>query len=89
MARPARFGETDREMLEEGVMVSVRATDLLWLGLLESTSINVSAVPEAAVVGVPVIAPVAPFKDRPAGRVPLIRDHVYGVVPPVAVRFAL
>jgi len=38
-----------------------------------------------AVVGVPVIAPVDVFKLRPAGRLPVARAHVIGVVP-VAVR---
>jgi hypothetical protein len=34
-----------------------------------------------AVVGVPDIAPVVPFKLKPAGRLPLAIDHVIGVVP--------
>ena len=38
-----------------------------------------------AVVGVPVIAPVVPFKFKPAGRLPTVIAHVIGVVP-VAVR---
>ena len=38
-----------------------------------------------AVVGVPVIAPLIPFKLKPAGRLPLAILHVIGVVP-VAVR---
>jgi hypothetical protein len=40
-------------------------------------------------VGVPVIAPVEAFSDKPAGKVPLVRDHVYGAVPPLAARVAL
>ena len=34
-----------------------------------------------AVVGVPVIAPVVPFKFKPGGRLPLTISHVIGVVP--------
>ena len=34
-----------------------------------------------AVVGVPVIAPVVPFKFKPVGRLPLAIAHVIGVVP--------
>ena len=39
-------------------------------------------------VGVPVIAPVEESSDNPAGRVPDLRDHTYGFVPPVADRLA-
>jgi hypothetical protein len=39
---------------------------------------------ELTVVGVPEI--VAPLKLKPAGSVPALIDHVYGLVPPVAVR---
>ena len=38
----------------------------------------------AAVVGVPVIAPVAAFNERPAGRLPADTLNVYAPVPPVA-----
>ena len=38
----------------------------------------------AAVVGVPVIAPVDVFKLKPAGRLPLAIAHVIGVVPVAA-----
>ena len=41
-----------------------------------------------AVVGVPVIAPDDAFNDNPAGKVPVARSHVYGVVPPAAARVA-
>jgi hypothetical protein len=37
-----------------------------------------------AVVGVPDITPVLEFSDNPAGNVPLLMLHVYGVTPPVA-----
>jgi hypothetical protein len=35
-------------------------------------------------VGVPEIRPVAEARLRPAGRVPTVTDHAYGVVPPLA-----
>ena len=38
----------------------------------------------AAVVGVPVIAPVAAFSDNPAGRLPAETLKVYEPLPPVA-----
>jgi hypothetical protein len=41
-----------------------------------------------AAVGVPVIAPVAALNESPAGKVPLVSDHVYGAVPPVAPKVA-
>ena len=41
-----------------------------------------------AAVGVPVIAPDEAFKDKPAGRVPVAIDHVYGAVPPLATTVA-
>jgi hypothetical protein len=40
------------------------------------------------IVGGPVIAPVDAFNDNPAGKVPVITAHVYGVVPPAATRVA-
>ena len=40
------------------------------------------------VVGVPVIAPVLPFRLSPGGRAPTAILQVYGNVPPVAVRVA-
>ena len=39
-----------------------------------------------AVVGVPVMAPLEALRLRPAGRLPLVTDQLYGVAPPVAVR---
>jgi len=43
---------------------------------------------EPAAVGVPVTAPVAVFKVKPAGKVPTI-ENVYGEVPPVTVTAGL
>ena len=38
----------------------------------------------AAVVGVPVIAPLAAFNERPAGKVPAETLNVYEPLPPIA-----
>jgi hypothetical protein len=72
-----------------GVIVRVRLTDLFWAGLPESATENVSGVALALAVGVPLIVPVDGVSDRPAGRVPLVRAQVYGVVPLVAARLAV
>ena len=42
---------------------------------------------EPLVVGVPLMTP-AVLSERPAGKVPLLRLHVYGEVPPVAASVA-
>ena len=57
-------------------MVSVSVADALCAGLLESVAMKVSEVLATAVVGVPAMAPVAPFSDSPAGNVPLVSDQV-------------
>jgi hypothetical protein len=85
--RAPRLGETVTAIGPEALMVRLRFTDCLLLA--ESVTWKVSGVFEAGWVGVPVIAPVEAFSDKPAGKVPLVRDHVYGVVPPVAARVAL
>jgi len=41
-------------------------------------------VPTIGPVGVPVIAPVAEFSARPAGRLPVVIAHEYGMMPPTA-----
>src|ERR1700733_6519762 len=46
------------------------------------------SVPVKVPLGVPEIAPVLAFKDRPAGRLPVVIAHVYGVMPPAAARVA-
>jgi hypothetical protein len=60
----------------EEEIVRLRLTDWLCAGLPESVTENVSGVALAVAVGVPVIAPVEAFSARPAGSVPLVRDHV-------------
>jgi hypothetical protein len=54
--------------------------------LVESFTVTFAVLVPAA-VGVPVITPVLALIVSPAGRP--VADHVYGVVPPVAVTGAL
>ena len=59
------------------------------VGVCESVAVTVKlTVPVKVPVGVPEIAPVLAFNDRPAGRLPVVIDHVYGVMPPAAARVA-
>ncbi len=52
-------------------------------GLAESVNRTVNRdVP--AWLGVPEITPVDPCSDSPAGKLPEVRAHVYGEMPPVA-----
>jgi len=46
------------------------------VGLSESVTVTVKLiVPTCGPVGVPVIAPVDVFSDKPAGKLPLVTDH--------------
>ena len=63
-------------MLIDSAFVAVAPT------LSVTFSVNPTGPP--AVVGVPVIEPVLALRFNPAGSGPGDRDHVYGVVPPVA-----
>jgi hypothetical protein len=65
-------------------MVMVSVAVCVNAGELESITLKVSATAVAAAAGVPVIAPVAPLKVKPAGRVPAVNVHVYGDFPPLA-----
>jgi len=56
-----------------GATLSNSVAELLWAGLPESTTLNVSEA-EALAVGVPLITPA--LNDSPAGNVPLVSDHV-------------
>ena len=86
--RPARLGEIAIPAeLEE--IVNISFADLLPGGALESATWNVRGAFATVCVGVPAIAPVEAFNIRPAGSVPLVSDHVYGGVPPVAAKTAL
>jgi len=87
---------------EEALAVQVRSTEcpvpplivmdkaavaVCAVGVAESVTLAVNG-EEPAVVGVPEIVPFAALRFKPAGSVPELMDHVYGVVPPVAVRVA-
>lgn len=54
-------------------MVNVRLTVCVCAELLESLTLNVSAVALAVAVGVPAIAPEEGFRTRPAGKLPEAR----------------
>ena len=63
-----------------GLMVMLRA----WVAVAFALSVTCAVKVDApGVVGVPAIAPFD-ASDRPAGRLPVVTDHVYGPVPPVA-----
>jgi hypothetical protein len=61
-------------VIESGFDAEAPAASITWTVKFEGP----------AVVGVPVIAPLAPVRVRPAGSAPEVMDHVSGVVPPVA-----
>ena len=73
-------------MIVSGVMIVIESGCCTVRDPLSVTRIVKFDVP--ALVGVPVIAPVDPFNVKPAGTLPTIVAHVYGVVPPVATTFA-
>jgi hypothetical protein len=49
-----------------------------------SVTLNTTLTADAAVVGVPVIAPVELLRLNPAGRLPEVTEKVYGWTPPTA-----
>jgi hypothetical protein len=57
------------------------------VGVLESVAVTVKLSFPAA-VGVPVMAPVPPFRVRPSGRLPELTVQVSGTVPPAAASVA-
>ena len=67
-----------------GLIVSVRFA--VAVDPLLSVTLNVRGVFAAVSVGVPLICPVVGVNVSPPGRTPEVTAHVYGVVPPVAVR---
>lgn len=69
-------------------IVSVRLAVAVSAERLESLTINVKAAAGVETAGMPVIAPLAPLNESPAGKVPLTTDQAYGTVPPLAVRAA-
>jgi hypothetical protein len=63
--------------------VIVTACDIVDPGLSVTASVTVVVPPDP--VGMPLIVPVVAFNVSPAGSIPCVNVHVYGVVPPVAV----
>ena len=57
-------------------IVSVRFAVCVRAGLLESETLKVRGVLTTETEGVPVMAPVEAFRVKPAGREPLVSDHV-------------
>jgi hypothetical protein len=57
-------------------IVSVRFAVCVRAGLLESATLKLRGVAATAAEGVPVMAPVEAFRVKPAGREPLVSDHV-------------
>jgi len=70
----------EAEITIERALVAVRA-----VGVVESVTVTVKSEVPAA-VGVPVMIPVESSRLKPAGSVPVVTDHVYGVTPPEAAR---
>jgi hypothetical protein len=70
-----------------GAIVRESVADLFCIGRLESVTLKVRDVVLAGTLGVPLIAPVID-NASPAGKVPLVNDHLYGADPPVAARVA-
>jgi hypothetical protein len=68
-----------------GDVASASNTDCVCTGWPESATVKPNCTFRATTVGVPLIAPVAASNDKPAGKVPVVTDHVYGGVPPVAI----
>lgn len=69
------------------IVILSAAVAVFAVGVSESVTITVKlVVPTNGPVGFPVMAPVEPFSERPAGRLPTLMDQVYGVIPPVAAR---
>jgi hypothetical protein len=69
-----------------GVIVNVRLTLAVCVGVLESVTLNVNGVAVTAAEGVPPISPEEAFSVKPAGSVPEVDCHVKGAVPPLAAR---
>jgi hypothetical protein len=85
---PARFGVTVT-VKAPAAIVSVRFTVLeTGVGVLESVTLNVSALAVTVAVGRPLIAPVVASSVKPSSE-PIVNAHVKGGVPPVAASVAL
>ena len=69
----------------EAVMAMLRFALAVFFGDSESVTVTMKfVVPVNVPLGVPEITPVAAFKLRPAGRLPVVTAQLYGVIPPVA-----
>ena len=69
----------------EAVMAMLRLAVAVFFGVSASVTVTVKfVVPVNVPLGVPEIRPVAGFKVRPAGRLPVVTAQVYGVMPPAA-----
>ena len=78
----APFG-SDVVVIVSGTAATAMLSDFVAVLLLASVTFAVNVdVPDAA--GVPEIVPVEAFRVNPAGSEPLLTDHEYGVVPPLA-----
>jgi hypothetical protein len=76
------------EIASTGLMMMLNCFVAICCGMPESVACTVKLdIP--AVVGVPVIAPVAAFKVRPAGKVPTETAHDTAGVPPLDCSVAL
>jgi hypothetical protein len=68
----------------------IAAVAVCAVGTSASVTFTVKLIgPVTLPVGVPEMTPVLAFRVSPAGRVPALIDHVYGVIPPVAATVAL
>ena len=76
------------EIVSTGVMMMLNCLVAVCCGVPESVACTVT-LDMPAVVGVPVIAPVAAFKVRPTGKVPALIAQVTAGVPPLDCRVTL
>jgi hypothetical protein len=69
------------------LIVMLRFAVAVLVGLSESVTVTVKLIaPTCGPVGLPVIAPVEALRLSPAGRLPVVTAHEYGVIPPVAAK---
>jgi hypothetical protein len=67
------------------LMVMLRFAFAVLVGLSESVTVTVKFVaPVCTPVGVPLMTPVEELRLNPAGRLPVVTAHEYGVMPPDA-----
>jgi len=69
-------------MVSFGTIVIEKVAVAVWDAESVTVTTTLRLVPDAA--GVPAITPVAAFSFNPAGSVPDVSAHIYGVFPPVA-----